>query len=181
MSARYGGLGEPISKSGQCDREVYVGSDKRIVRHKWRLTTRHGEEGVRITTELLHKTNHNRVLNKLEDTVENSQLALSVRGEEMAADVLQNTRDKYNKAQQQQPGGGGSSSGTTGKRSDMEIFCPIMTALRGGLHSGRQTRSGTVTNQPAEREVRHDSGCCQSTTRFKHHQSCVGAANCFES
>ena len=42
MSGGFGGLGAAISKPGDCLREVFVGPDKRVVRHKWRLN---GEKG----------------------------------------------------------------------------------------------------------------------------------------
>ena len=136
-----------VTEPGKCNRIVYIGRDKHVIEHKWRLNGGVGDE-VRLETKLVDRKNPNRTSNKMLAAVANTEEALSVKAIEMANSILKNRRDRFLKAQR----GAGSSSSSSGSRrnADMELADPVIEALRGG---GR-TRSGVATNKPDEQEVK---------------------------
>ena len=116
---------------------MYLVDAKHVIKHSWRLHTL----GVALTTTLVDSKSH-RAKNSKMTYVENSHLALSLKGEEMTERILSNTRERGRSRR---------------RNADSGIFCPIITALRGR----RMIRSGKVTNQPADQELR-----CTETLYF---------------
>ena len=125
---------------------MYLGDHKYVIRHSWRPHTLRG--GVELTTTLLDSKG--RSANTKTVYTDKTYLALSSKGEEMAEVVLKNKRYWWNRQQVRQPRGRSSSSKKR-RTADSDIFCPIITALRGG----RVTRSRRATaDKPIEQEVR---------------------------
>ena len=148
MSAAEAGPAAAVTEPGKCNRIVYIGRDKHVIKQKWRLNGGVGGE-VRLETKLVNRKNpNNRTSNKMLAAVANTEEALSVKAIEMANSILKNRRDRFLKAQR---GASGSNSSSGSRRNtDTELADPVIEALRGG---GR-TRSGVATNKPDEQEVR---------------------------
>ena len=147
MSAAEAGPAAAVTEPGKCNRIVYIGRDKHVIEHKWRLNGGVGGE-VRLETKLVDRKNPNRTSNKMLAAIANTEEALSVKAIEMVNSIRKKRRDRFLKAQR---GAGGSSSSSGPRRNaDMELADPVIEALRGG---GR-TRSGVATNKPDEQEVR---------------------------
>ena len=142
MSDADGGLAAEVSKPGNCSRDVYLGDHKYVIRHSWRPHTLGG--GVQLTTTLLDSKG--RSANTKTVYTDKTYLALSSKGEEMAEVFLKNKRDWWNRQQVRQPRGRSSSSKKR-RTADSDIFCPIITALRGGriTRSTRLAELGEVT------------------------------------
>ena len=151
MSDADGGLVTEVSKPGNCSRDVYLVDHKFVIRHSWRPHTPGG--GVQLTTTLLDSKG--RSANTKTVYTDKTYLALNSKGEKMAEVVLKNKRDWWNRQQVRQPGGRSSSSKKR-RTADSDIFCPIITALRGG----RITRS-TRLAELGEVTVMKDTGRCR--------------------
>ena len=102
MSDAVGGLAAEVLKPGNCLRDVYLGDHKYVIRHSWRPHTLGG--GVELTTMLLDSKGRSANTKTLYYTDE-TYLALSSKGEEMAEVVLKNKRDWWNRQQVRQPRG----------------------------------------------------------------------------
>ena len=129
MSAAEAGPAAAVTEPGKCSRIVYIGREKNVIEHKWRLNGGVGGE-MRLETKLVDRKNPNRTSNKMLAAVANTEKALSVKAIEMASSILKNRRDRFLKAQR---GAGGSSSRSGPRRNaDMELVDPVIEALRGG-------------------------------------------------
>ena len=135
MSDADSGVAAEVLKPDNCLRDVYLGDHKYTIRHRWRPHTLGG--GVELTTTLLDSKG--RSANTKTVYTDKTYLALSSKGEEVAEVVLKNKRDWWNRQQVRQPRERSNSSKKR-RTADSDIFCPIITALRGG----RITRSRLV-------------------------------------
>ena len=138
MSAPDAGPAAAVTKPGNCDRIVFIGKEKHVIKHSWRLHSVPGK--VRLVTNLIDNRHRSRPSNTVQAVVTNTEEALSSKAAEMAHSILQHKRDQFLKAQQGRTGGR-SSSGTR-RNADVELTDPVITALRGG---GR-TQSGVAKN-----------------------------------
>ena len=117
-----------------------MGDHKYVIRHSHTLVG-----GVQLTTTLLDSKGRSAYTRTV--YTDKTYLALSSKGEEMAEEVvLKNKRDWWNRQQVRQPRGRSSSSKKR-RTADSDIFCPIITALRGGriTCSTRLAELGEVT------------------------------------
>lgn len=144
MSAALNGPAAAVAKPGSCDREVYIGETRHVIKHSWRVHAL----GVQLTTVLVDKRRKSRISKIITAYVDNTEEALSSKGAEMAVRILSEKRDAFMKAQQRQGGqgvsGGKITNGESGAGADV-----IVLALRGGSGVAGRTRSGMVRNLPA--------------------------------
>ena len=128
MSDADGGLAAEVLKPGNCLRDVYLGDHKYVIRRSWWQHTLGG--GVELTTTLLDSKGQSAHTKTV--YTDKTYLALSSKGEEVAEVVLKNKRDYWWNRQQVRQPRGCSSSSKKRRTADSDIFCPIITALRGG-------------------------------------------------
>ena len=113
MSAPDAGSAAAVTKPGNCDRIVFIGKDKHVIKHSWRIHSVPGK--VRLVTKLIDNRHRNRPSNTVQAVVTNTEEALSSKAAEMARSILQHKRDQFLKVQQGWAGGR-SSSGSAGRR-----------------------------------------------------------------
>ena len=69
MSARDAGSAAAMTKPGNCDRIVFFGKDKYVIRHSWRLRSVPGK--VRLVTKLIDNRHRNRPSSTVQAVVTN--------------------------------------------------------------------------------------------------------------
>ncbi|CAM9145967.1 unnamed protein product [Pylaiella littoralis] len=159
MNSAGAGSAAPVTKPGNCERIVFIGKDKHVIKHTWRLSAARGE--VLLTTALANSKNPNRASNKAQAFVANDEDILSSKAAEMAHSVLKNKRDLFLKTRQGKAGGSSSSSSGSRRNADIEPIqslrlCGVAEGLDLGwlrLRTSQTSKRSRITGERRRRKL----------------------------
>lgn len=84
--------GPAVTKSGKVNRTVFVGPQEYVIKHEWRPDE---ARGVLLKTSLMDTMNPNRVSNKQQAWVDNTEETICSRALMMVYSILKNKRERW--------------------------------------------------------------------------------------
>ncbi|CAM9412492.1 unnamed protein product [Pylaiella littoralis] len=132
MSGAGGGTqGPAITNRGTCERTMMVGAKQYVLKQSW---TPHKGRGLQLRTAVFDAQSPSREVGRTYAFSDANEQALSTLALTKANDILQNRRDKYNRAAVK-------NGGPQTRRQKMGVICPVIAQLHPGS-VGNRTRAG---------------------------------------